>query len=266
MKATIVKITKELAKDYLGRNIENRKINPTTLSFYKNQMLNNKWKENGEPIIIDSNGVIKDGQHRLMAVLETGYEFVLPVISGVNPEVMDTIDTGRNRTASDVLYLEGFKYSSLVASLVKAILIDRLSSDSSEKLKISNADILEYSLKNKSYIYELIDNLKDISSLQVARVLTDTIIGFYLYKYGNDFKTKDFLSNITGVRRNPRSATDYVYKKLYKSYSGEERISLGDKQKYIERAYEYYMNGNPNVKSMKINYNNKKTELFENTH
>jgi hypothetical protein len=265
MKATIVTMTKELAKDYLGRNLENRKINPSTLLFYKNQMLNNKWKENGEPIIIDVNGVIKDGQHRLMAVLETGYEFRVPVISGVSPYCMDTIDTGRNRTAADVLYLEGFKYSSLVASLVKVILSDRLTFSSTENTKISNSDILEYSIKNKSYIYELIDSVKDISSLQVARVLTDTIIGFYLHKYGNDFKTKDFLNNIIGLKRNPRSATDYVYKKLYKSYSGEERISLGDKQKYIERAYEYYMNGNPKVKSIKINYNKKK-QLIEETH
>ena len=138
MKATVITLTPQLAKDYLARNIENRKVNKTNLNFCINQMINGKWKENGEPIIIDANGVIKDGQHRLIACIEAKYSFRVPVISNVDPNVMDTIDTGRNRTASDVLHLEGFKYCSLVASSIKTILLGRSSGDSSKKINISN--------------------------------------------------------------------------------------------------------------------------------
>ena len=256
MKATVVTMTKELAKDYLSRNNQNRKVNKRTLSFYKEQMTNNKWKENGEPIIIDVNGVIKDGQHRLMAVIETGFSYRVPVISNINPDTMDTIDTGKNRTASDVLFLEGFKYSNLIASSVKSILSDKLLANSNHHSKISNSDILDYATKNKSYIYELIQEAQDISSLQVARIMTDTMIVFYLHKYGSNASTITFLNNIVGTVRVPKTATDYVYKKLFRAYSGEERLSIGDKEKYIERAYAYFIKGNPKISGLKI-YRNK---------
>jgi len=258
MKATIVTMTKELARDYLTRNNQNRKVKKATLLFYKQQMISGKWKENGEPIIIDVNGVIKDGQHRLLAVVESDFSYKVPVISGVESNVMDTIDTGKNRSASDVLHLEGFKYSALIASSVKAILYEKLSEINSHSINISNSSIFEYANKYKNYLYELVHEAQEISSLQVARVLTDTMIVFYLHKYGINQDTITFLNSLTGTTRKPKSATDYVYKKLFKCYTGEERLSLGDKQKYIERAYEYFIKGNPQVKSIKIKYNKQK--------
>lgn len=260
MKATIVTMTKSLARDYLSRNNENRKVNKKTLLFYKEQMLSNKWKENGEPIIIDSNGTIKDGQHRLLAVCESDYSYRVPVISGVDTDVMDTIDTGKNRSAADILYLEGFKYSSLIASSVKVILNDSINRCGNHELRISNSDILQYSKKNKIYIYELINQTLNISSFQVARILSDTTILFYLHKYGDNLTTIDFLNNILGSKRVPRTATDYVYKKLFKSHSGDERLSIGDKEKYIQRAYEYFIKGNPTITTLKIKYNNNKVK------
>ena len=253
MKATIVTMTKELAKDYLSRNHQNRKVNNATLNFYKQQMINGSWKENGEPIIIDADGVIKDGQHRLLAVKETGIPYTVPVISQVNTDVMDTIDTGKNRSASDVLQLEGFKYSTLLAASIKSILLGKYSDGSSHHRKISNADILIFAKDYKSYLYELVNKALNISSLQISRVLSDSQIIFYLDKYNPTEKTELFLQSILGIKRKPKSATDYVYRKLYKASIGDIRLSLGDKQKYIEKAYEYFIKGDKQVKSIKIN-------------
>ena len=174
MKATIVTITQELAKDYLSRNRQNRKVKKNTLNFYKNQMRDGKWKENGEPIIIDVNGVIKDGQHRLMAVAETGYAYRVPVISGISTDVMDTIDTGTNRTASDILELEGFKYASLLASFIKIILSKSLASgnSSAKHVNVSNSDILKFAESKKEYLELISKEASLISSLQVVKILT----------------------------------------------------------------------------------------------
>ena len=253
MKATIVTMTQQLAKDYLSRNTQNRKVREKRVNFYKNQMTSGKWKENGEPIIIDNNGVIKDGQHRLMAVAQTGYAYRVPVISGINEDVMDTIDTGSNRSASDVLHLEGFKYTHLTASLIKHILLGRVSTSGGNKdLNISNQDILSFAQKNRTHLEEICNTTIKIASLQVIKVLTPATIAFNLYTYGNTESTIEFLKMITGTIRVPGSATDYVYKKLALSKTGESRLSVKDKNLYIAKAYLKFTQGNPKVKSLKI--------------
>lgn len=253
MKASIVTMTQQLAKDYLSRNLQNRKIKKSALNFYKNQMIKGEWKENGEPIIIDVNGVVKDGQHRLMAVAETGYAYRVPVISGVNENVMDTIDTGANRSASDVLELEGFKYSALTAGIAKLCLSERLTEAGKHFTGISNSDILEFANTNKPYLKEICKKASEISSLQVLKVLPPSFIGYYIYTYGNTIETEEFLKLITGTIRIPKSATDYVYKKLAKSKSGDFRLSNGDKHKYIVASYLKYKQGNPKVTRIIIN-------------
>ena len=258
MKATIVTMTRDLAKDYLSRNTENRKIKKNSLNFYKNQMKNGTWKENGEPIIIDKNGVIKDGQHRLMAVVETGYAYRVPVISGIAPDVMDTIDTGVNRTASDVLELEGLKYSNTMASVVKKILQNSISGINKKLVNISNNDILEFAKEKESFLVEIIRGAIDIYSLQVVRVLTISEIAYFLYTYGNTDEVVKFLKMITGTLRVPQTATDYVFKKLHLSKTGEIRLYNADKEEYIAKAFLKYTQGNPKVTSLKLNKKNAK--------
>ena len=254
MKATIVTMTKQLAKDYLNRNVENRKIKKRTLNFYKNQMSKGNWKENGEPIIIDKNGVIRDGQHRLLAVVETDFSYRVPVISDVDHNVMDTIDTGTNRSAADVLEIEGFLYSPLLASLCKNILstYSIKSTDSAHNTNVSNGDILRFANNKKQYLQIICKEAMNISSLQVVRVLAPSMIGYYIYTYGNTEETKTFLKHITGTLREPKTATDYVYKKLMLAKNGDIRLSAGDKQKYIEKAYFYYVKGNNPISFIRI--------------
>ena len=252
MRATIVTMTSELAKDYLSRNTQNRNVKKRVLSFYKKQMRSGSWKENGEPIIIDKNGIVKDGQHRLMAVAETGYAYRVPVISGVSPDVMDTIDTGTNRSAGDVLHLEGFKNATKLASIIKAILLGKITTEAASSVQISNNDILNFAMEKKSYLEEIMKSTVEIYHLQVTMVLSTTDIGYYIYTYGNTDEVKTFLKMISGSIREPKTATDYVYKKLYHSKTGESRLSKTQKSDYIAKAYLKYTQGNPVVRSLII--------------
>jgi len=253
MKAEVVTITKELANYYLSKNIDNRKVKRSTLEFYKSQMAQGKWKENGEPIIIDKNGIIKDGQHRLLAVKATGHMFKIPIITGVEPDVMDTIDTGTNRSAGDVLELNGFNDSVLMASLSKLILNGKISTRSSHHAKISNADILNFAKSKKEYLEKICNEARKINALELIKVLSPSYCGYYLYKYGCNQQTIDFLKMITGTLREPNTATDYVFQKLAKAKEGKERLSSEDKIQYIEKAYEYFLKGNPKVRFVRIN-------------
>ena len=122
MKAEIIYLNPSKAKELLSMNIGNRNKKSNVKKFYVKQMKEGSWKENGEPIIVDTSGIVKDGQHRLLAVIESGHSYNVPLITGVDPNVMDTIDTGSNRSLSDVLNLNGFLYPSNLSALVKAII------------------------------------------------------------------------------------------------------------------------------------------------
>ena len=58
-------------------------------------------------IAFDVNGVLVDGQHRLAAVIEADVPVELTVFTEVGEGTFDVLDTGKRRTAADVLAIEG---------------------------------------------------------------------------------------------------------------------------------------------------------------
>src|ERR1039458_6783003 len=67
------------------------------------EMEEGRYKYNGLPILFGSDGVLLDGQHRLTACVEAGVTFDTDVVFGLDPTVLDTIDTNVvPRTAAHV--------------------------------------------------------------------------------------------------------------------------------------------------------------------
>ena len=165
---------------------------------------------------------------------------------------MDTIDTGKNRSAADVLTLEGFKYGKTLSTLCKSILLKKLNDAAAHNTQVSNSDILKLAQEQEAYLQEIIRVAGTISYLQVIKVMPLSAIAFYLYTYGNTAPTIDFLKMITGTGRVPKTATDYVYKKLVASKTGEYRLTAGDRQLYIDKAYIKFNQGNPVVRGIVI--------------
>jgi len=114
-------ITPEVSKYYLERNKHNRPVNVSNVNKLVHALENKEWQVNGQPIIIDWNDNVGDGQHRFMACMETGISFDTVVVRGISPDAFKTIDTGKVRSAGDVLNISGVvsKKSSKIASIVK---------------------------------------------------------------------------------------------------------------------------------------------------
>ena len=67
-----VLITPKLAKELLLKNNSNRRITKSFVTTYANDMREGRWKGNtAEFIKIADDGDILDGQHRLLAIIET---------------------------------------------------------------------------------------------------------------------------------------------------------------------------------------------------
>lgn len=103
MKVSNEVITPEVAKQMLAANSGNRTVSQANVKKIVRSMLAGDFVLNGDSIRIDSDGELLDGQHRLIACVESGVSFQSIVIRGLDRSVFRTIDQGSTRRASDVL-------------------------------------------------------------------------------------------------------------------------------------------------------------------
>jgi hypothetical protein len=118
-------ITPEMARAWLAQNTKNRPLNVDRWMRYALDMMDGRWKYNGDAIRLDSTGRLLDGQHRLHACVESGCSFVADVITGLDPDVFDTIDIGDARKAADIVSVAGFANASHACALAYLLLLDR---------------------------------------------------------------------------------------------------------------------------------------------
>lgn len=159
MKYGIETITPDIAAELLKGNVNNRSKAVRHVRFLADQMTEGKWKDSGDPIRIAKNGRILDGQHRLSAIIDSGVSLNMLVIRDMEEEVFDVIDTGKTRSAADVLTIKSIPNASQIAALSKKIILYSrgvYSARTTLRTGVSNADILSYVNENIDRLLELI--------------------------------------------------------------------------------------------------------------
>lgn len=115
----IVVVTPELAAMMLEKNTHNRVITRSHVEQLAAQMSAETFRDTPQPISFDRNGRLLDGQHRLMAIIESGADVKLRVFFGEDPDIFSVMDTGRKRTAGDTLSIIGVENASNMAALIR---------------------------------------------------------------------------------------------------------------------------------------------------
>ena len=152
-------ITPKVAEQMLQNNNNNRPVNEDNLAFIMKAMKDSNFQLTGEAIKFSSGGTLLDGQHRLMAIVKSKVPCKMLVVRGLEEGVFKFLDTGRKRTAADVLHINGVSYSTNTAALINFVLLYKSGNarNFSSKNKrggkqISNFDIAEFYEKNKESI------------------------------------------------------------------------------------------------------------------
>lgn len=195
-----VLIDKEKAETILSKNNINRNMAVASQKYIGHLarlMSEGKWMYNGEPIIISDRGNLMDGQHRLHAVLKSGVSVEMEVIEGVPERAMPTIDTGKARSASDVLSMNGFPNSKLYSGLIrdrhlfnkKAFRITGGGSRSATTL--SNDEVLKIALRDT----ELQDYIITSKQFPLLSGSEKTILNYVCCKTDPE-KGKEFMSRL----------------------------------------------------------------------
>ena len=152
-------VTPEYAKQLLGRNDINRSLSDRWVSFYSQQMREGEWRDTTDTIKLAPDGTVLDGQHRLSAVVAYGKPVWMWLAFNVDRDSFTVLDTGRRRSAADVVAIAGHKYATGLSAVAGAILRSPDGKWSRDKSIGSKANthtaILEFITENPS-IHEVV--------------------------------------------------------------------------------------------------------------
>ena len=93
-------VTPEIANEWLEGHTNFRDPSKGTVERYAESMIRGEWELNGEPLAFNSEGELKNGQHRLLAVVKSGVPVLFSVLEGVDS---DLYDKGKVRSLAEYL-------------------------------------------------------------------------------------------------------------------------------------------------------------------
>lgn len=120
--STVEVVTPALAHEWLGLNINNRRIDKDDITRYARDMTEGRWRITGESIKFSWDGNLLDGQNRLRAVIRADVKVPMLVVRGLDPKSQLNMDSGRKRTVANALTMQGERWATNLAALASMIL------------------------------------------------------------------------------------------------------------------------------------------------
>ena len=108
LKVEVIELSPKKAAELLKLNNKNRSIRKRVVNKYASDMKSGNWKSNGVPIIIGNDGMLKDGQHRLLACIEANVTLQDVILVYVPKEQANCFDLNSVRNSKDVAFFEGY--------------------------------------------------------------------------------------------------------------------------------------------------------------
>jgi hypothetical protein len=130
-----------LAEAVLVYNTGNRRVTRRKLEVLANQMRSGAFENTGEPIIFSAEGVLNNGQHRLLAVVESEAVVDMDVRFGIPRKTFTKTDTGAPRSGGDVLTIAGVAHGGMVSSAVRLLILYKRGLPDSIREFVSNDEI-----------------------------------------------------------------------------------------------------------------------------
>lgn len=180
----IVTVTPEMATELLEHNTLNRPLNQMHVNRIARQIIDGKWRFNGDTVKVAKSGDVLDGQHRLWAIIEAKKPVETVIVRGIEREAFATIDTIRKpRSGGDTLALCGAtRYRNIVAEALKWLLRwqnGKLEDYRAPQNRIENSDV-EAAYANNPQMVRACERAVKLRGLG-----NPSVIGFIYYILSN---------------------------------------------------------------------------------
>lgn len=234
MKINKVTITPADAERMLKLNTSNRPVNWNHVRYLAREMSLGRWKLNGDTICM-SDAKLIDGQHRLLAIIQSGVTIQAMLVEGLASDVFDTKDVGRRRSASDTLAVRGeVETKNLAAAL--AVVDKYLTGRMNQCVRYSNADIEEL-LENHPGVRESIGKTRETKKLLPKSVLTGC---HYLFAQKDQDAADKFVSSlISGKDLNEGDAIYLLRERLMNNALAKAKLRAEYIMALLIKAWNY---------------------------
>ena len=215
-------ITPEMAANLLETNNENRKISKGTVQAYVQDILSGNWDESvGVAISIDENGVLRDGQHRLTAIVQAGVGIWTWVCRNVSSDGI--YDNNRKRSNSDQISimrtdLDNVYKGTRYISVARAIITNN--TEGQQRRSVTPKEIIDFTDKHKEDLDGFFLNIPQTAIAKISLAVVHLSL-FMAYMDGVDISDiMDFYDILcSGMSTKPEEFPIIAYRNYLKDES-----------------------------------------------
>jgi hypothetical protein len=238
MKTEQILITPSMANKMLEMNTINRHLREHYVRALAMEMLEGRWIENtGIPILLNGDGTIIDGQHRLNAVVLANKAMRFTVTSGIQKDVIEVVDTQLPRKMADLFSMSGIKNYALVSSIISFNFYNasNVGKGANVKESLNNKRSLEIYHSDPSFW----DNMAELGSKysKMFRPLSGTwfggLISLALQESKYPAKVNDFFNQLADGK-NCHESVFILRKKLINNQVDNRKLSKSAKRDLVQ--------------------------------
>lgn len=238
MKKENCRVTPEIAKQWMERNRNIRKASPDTVDLYSRMMERGEWVDSHpDPICFDTENQLKNGQHRLLAVIKSGAVLNMTVWWGVDEVILRSIDTGRVRKPWESQRLVDGYSANVIATSIASYLF-----------KISNGGLIGGRRPTRNDVAQTYDLWRDEIDTLIPRAIGSSnlrkasmLAALAEFLKRDRKKATEFIAAlymVDGPIKPARLLRDYILNNRDRKKSSETRI-----YGYTVTACRYHLDG-----------------------
>jgi hypothetical protein len=168
----------------------NRKVSMPHVLKLARDMTDGHWYFTGDPVKIDDDDFVIDGQHRLLAIIKSGIAQHLAVLREAARDVQLVTDIGRSRTARDQLTIRGSSNTTNAAAGAKLLLKWRSGSIMNSQYQPTIPEIVML-VESTPELIEACQRVMKIRT-QIARAPMSALVAAYVEAGALDVNARDF--------------------------------------------------------------------------
>lgn len=252
------RITPEVAHAYLTHNVSNRPIKQQIVELYAKQMTDGLWVLSNDAITFAANGDLMNGQHRLSAVIKSGKTCDFMVTRNMPQEAFAVMDNGTNRSAGDVLFIEGITSYNNVASVVKRKMvlnakhITAISAGKSDgggaasSTKVGNMQIIDEYKKHRDFYDQAVKDAYKCYSKSRLLTISDYggFVSYLTLCLNHPYETAlSFFEEFCEIKKASNDVVNLLRQKYVNDKIGATRMTAQARQKLIIKAWNAYVTG-----------------------
>ena len=255
-------VTPEMAERYLKTNYtNNRNVRMDWVNTLADIINNGNWQISHQGIAFDSNGVLLDGQHRLLAIVKAKKAVTMQVTRGLSKNTFKSIDAGIGRRNGDHFKFAGVPNATAVAAIICRYLKAKDTKVVSLSLAGNKSDVsvaIDTYYQDEGYWQDVCRFASKIHARN-PRLMNKTDIGFLvahlerMLGYTSEH-VRSFVEQIYGENTQfemMRSLREQLYKLTTNPML---KIDALHKTQYIRKAWDVYKNYNKCANMRRFTY------------